>query len=65
MAALIWVNIGSGNGLLPHSTKPLLESMFYTSNVFYKYEMVSKLFNLTLTIPVTEKMVFTLQQDPD
>ena len=27
MAIGIWVNIGSGNGLLPDSTKPLLEAM--------------------------------------
>ena len=26
-SALIWVNIGSGNGLLPHGTKPLPEPM--------------------------------------
>ena len=27
MAAKIWVNIGSGNGLLPDGTKPLPEAM--------------------------------------
>ena len=27
MAAEIWVNIGSGNGLLPDGTKPLPEPM--------------------------------------
>ena len=27
MAAEIWVNIGSGNGLLPDGTKPLPEQM--------------------------------------
>ena len=28
MATLIWVNLGSGNGLLPYSPKPLPEPMF-------------------------------------
>ena len=28
MATEIWVNIGSGNGLLPDGTKPLPEPMF-------------------------------------
>ena len=27
LATLIWVNIGSGNGLLPDGTKPLPEPM--------------------------------------
>ena len=27
MAAQIWVNIGSGNGLLPDGTKPLPEPL--------------------------------------
>ena len=33
MAAEIWVNTGSGNGLLPDSTKPLPEPMLTELNV--------------------------------
>ena len=33
MATYIWVNIGSGNGLLPDSTKPLPEPML----IYHKY----------------------------
>ena len=32
MATQIWVNIGSGNGLVPDGTKPLSEPMLTTIN---------------------------------
>ena len=50
MAAWIWVNIGSGNGLLPDSTKPLPEPMIsnftksaHKLNVFgdYTFKIIS------------------------
>ena len=33
MATQVWINIGSGNGLLPDGTKPLLEPMLTISKV--------------------------------
>ena len=38
MAAEIWVNIGSGNGLLPDGTKPLPESMFISKVQWHSSE---------------------------
>ena len=35
MAAQIWANIGSGNGLLPNGTKPLPEPVYFFSWVTY------------------------------
>ena len=32
-SAIIWANIGSGNGLLPDSTKPSPETMFTSVNI--------------------------------
>ena len=37
MATEIWVNIGSGNGLVPDGTKPLPEPMF----TYHKYGPVN------------------------
>ena len=34
---LIWVNIGSGNGLLPDHIKPLSETMVTTYNQWVHY----------------------------
>ena len=35
MATKIWVNIGSGNGLLPDGTKPLPEPMLTNHHTYY------------------------------
>ena len=42
MATEIWVNIGSGNGLLPDGTKPLPEPMLINSEVNWHIRAISQ-----------------------
>ena len=44
MTTGIWVNIGSGNGLLPHSTKPLPKPMltYHKGLVTFIWEPISE-----------------------
>ena len=54
MATEIWVNIGSGNGLLPNGTKPLPEPMVDLSSVEFCGIHLTTILLLALKVSIHE-----------